>query len=514
MSNPVEQHIVSACLLKQFAKSEELIIEDLILLDQRLINDENLIHSGACYKVLLDDFNRSQDFKIKKSNIIKPKNKKFCEKNLYSINTKKYRKFLEYNNMTDPRSDKDIRFSLEINFGKSENKFGKFMNFWNNNFDIEALFNNYENEIISFVISNELRGKHIYKSSEVAPLPKRNIENYEDFDKLIFSSFLMLHFSDILEKLDHYEAVEITNFIPMTQTYKDLEIRNCKINTFVSSSLDSIKDKFLILLKNNTDLSFLLSDVSSSVIYENNINFNQILEIIGNDNFERKPGKISIMPLNRHILAIVSDSPFKRGSSLVSDKNKIKKINSLFYFRTNNWLVVYDVFLKRNEIVDEIFLMELNGGVFLSGFLNWYKNSQEKESYSNSKYGYIKIKKEDFDQIKIVINLLIGLNVLVNELKPNEDIYFNKKGKKVMKYNGILASKVGDTGKVLIVGNKKIFDILFNFEQSQLECFKHALTLCGLISSFYISKEENKIYFCKDCFFKKENSVLFGKDFF
>lgn len=504
MSEPIDQHIVPVCLLKQFSKNEKYIITEIENLGKRLMSGKINIQSKACYKIMSKDFQKNNSFKVYKNNIIHPKNKSFCERHLYSLNY-----LVDGQILPD-----EVKYFLEKHFGRFETEFGKFIKYWNDNeknININFFMNKYKKDIINFVLSNELRGKHFYKTNAVVESKERKNNDYITFDKLFFSSFLTLNSSKIIGNLDPFERVEAINAVLQENKGFNREIKNDIIKKIsVYENLDYKNNKNLLLIQNTTELSFLLSDISTSIFYNTNKNFKYILELIGKDKFENLPNKITIMPIKPNLLAIVFDSECKVNYISCNNKNEIRKFNTLFYYRNNEWLLLYDVQLKRCEIIDEAYLKKIKFSNYLSNFANWYEFSYMKESYSNIDYGYYKINNNDYSEIRIIFKLLFNINEFTNKLKENQCFNLDIKGKSIKNCadSCVIVGRCGNEGKLLMIKEGKIFNTILKFNQSQLECFEHMLKIEGHISSLYVSKEEKTIYFFKNIFFKQKDLIL------
>lgn len=434
---------------------------------------------------------------------MKPDNKWFCETHIYSISPIYYREYLKKLQYEDLRDDYDIQYFLENHFEKLETEFGNLMKYWNDNendIDIDFFMNQYSNNIINFVISNELRGKHLYKSKKTTPHIKK-ISNYGNFDKLIFLAFISLNIENIFQNVDYYEQMEILNAF---ENLTDLEAKekNDLFRKFIAKLNNSDNNKNLLLIKNNSKLNFILSDVSTSVFYNKNGAFEHILRLIGKENFKSKPTKITLMPMKNNLMAIISDVPFTEKYISLNNDEIIKKINSVFYSTNNEWLIVYDVLSKRNDIIDNLFLKKITSNKIKSNFLTWYENSQQYESSNNETYGYSKITQKDYKDIHIIIKYLFNLDDLTKNLRSREYFELKIQGKLVTKSEGtgIFAARIDPLAIVLIIQDKFLFNKIIDLNQSQRDCLKKILIFENIISDFNISYKREQIVFYKNYF--------------
>lgn len=502
------QHIVSVCLLKQFSKNKKTISYEIESLKERCIfnkrDNKKDIAESACYRILSKDFNKCNNFPILRKNIMKPDNTEFCVRHIYSISPTYYREYLKTLKCVDLRDDYDIRYFLENHFEKLETEFGNLMKYWNDNeknIDIEFFIDKYSSHIINFVISNELRGKHIYKGKKNAPQKNKKISNYENFDKLIFLAFISLNIEKIFKNLDYYEQMEILNAF---EDLTDLEAKekNDLFRKFIAKLNNLDNNKNLLLIKNDTNLNFILSDVSTSVFYNKNVAFEHILKIIGKENFKSLPTKITLMPMKNNLMAIIADTPFTKKYITLNDYNRVKKMNSVFYSTNNEWLIVYDILFKRNEIIDNFFLKKITSHKINSNFLTWYENLQQYESSNNETYGYSKINQQDYKDIYIIIKYLFNLEDLTKKLRPRECFELNIEGKLItnVEGTGIFAGKINPLAIALIVKDKFLFNKIIDLNQSKRDCLKKALTFEHIISDFNISYKQEQIVFYKNYF--------------
>lgn len=508
MSNEKKnQHIISKTVLKGFAKSRELINNDLKSLGDRYLcsSKESLkeLAEMSCYQILKKDFDEKNDFFVRKSNLIGVGGKKLCEDHLYSVNVIDYQSYLNKFGLTDTSETNKIRYLLEDDFCTLEHKFGNFIKKWNDN---EINFMNlkpYLTELIDFVQSNELRGKHIYRN-----LAKKNIDfnliDYSIFDKAIFCTFTELFVDDIFNNIDYYEQVELMNYLYSLGLLENNDLMKKLLAKFNNKAHSSSKD--ILLIQNNTSLSFLLSDISTSIFYDNFKLFDEILDIIGIENFSRKPKKISIMPIRSDLIAIVSDVDFKSSYVVNSNILTVKKINSLLCSQVNEWLIISDVSKLKKDIVDEKLLKRISRTNRFSNCLYWYDQAFTYDSFSNSKFGYLKINLTTYLKIKPIIVFLNTLHRATKELNIKSASYAHLDKKEIRVYykeNGFLVAKIDDDVNALIVKEKSIYKEFENLTKTQILCLQQAFYREKLSNYFIIDKSGKQIVFYKSKFLCK-----------
>lgn len=499
MSKPNQQHIVSKCLLKQFSKDEASILKDMqILKNEEVLKTKNKLAKKSCYRLLSKDFNKSQKINISRSNIVAPDKNIFCEYGLYSIKPKEHREYFYSKGIIDLRSDDEIKYFLERLFGQCENDFGIFIKDWNNKIlDLTSFYDKHNEKILKFVLSNELRSKHLYKKKENNFLINKE-SAYAKFDYLMFSAFIILNFDKIIEKLDYYEIVEILNDISDFINTDDKSKNELFKKYLASKNIELLSNKYSILVKNDTNLSFLLSDVATSVFYNNSEGYKQTLRIIGADKFDKKPKKIILMPLSKDLLVLVSDTPFNFKSIEINNESIIKKINSLLYSNNNEWLVLYDIISEKKDIVDVGVLSLLIKKENYSNIAKWFLLAKKKESLSNVEYKYNKVGIKAFDNIKRLILCLKKTEYLSSVIKSGDYRTLNFKGDEKYDQKGVIFIKCSAIEKHLIINNESVFKEIFKFNDMQLKCFEKALIIEGYISGIYISKDKSKILFYKN----------------
>lgn len=495
MSEPNQQHIVSKCLLKQFSKDEASVLKDMQMLkNEEVLKSKNKLAEKSCYRILSEDFDKSKKIAISRGNIVAPAKKIFCEYGIYSIKTKEHREYFYSKGIIDLRSDDKIKYSLENIFGQCENDFGVFIKDWNEQkLNLASFYDKYNEKILKFVISNELRSKSIYRKNKQNIAIKKET-HYAIFDYLMFSAFIELMFGRIIEKLDHYEIIEILNEV--SSCINDDKRIDIFKRHFVSKNIEVFNNKYLMLAKNNTNLSFLLSDIATSIFYSNSEGYAQILKLIGVDKFVQKPKKIIIMPLSNDLLVIVSDTPFNLKSVEINDKGIIKKINSLLYCNNNEWLVVYDIILEKQEIIDQDLSILLGKQQNVSNISKWFFSAKTKESLSNCEYGYNKIEEKAFDCIRGLINCLKNIDYLSSNIESGRLRNLKIEGDEKYDKSGVVF-KHCSVKKCLIINNESIFKEIFNFDDIQLKCFEKVFIKELYISELCISKNRDKIYFYK-----------------
>lgn len=496
MSKPNQQHIVSKCLLKQFSKDEVSVLKDMqVLKNEEVLKNKNKLAKKSCYRLLSEKFNKSERFMLSRDNIVAPDKKIFCEYGLYSIKAKEHREYFYSKGIIDLRSDDEIKYFLEKLFGECENDFGVFIKDWNEKkLDLDSFYDKHNKKILKFVLSNELRSKHLYKRKEKNSIINKD-SSYSKFDYLMFSAFIILNSDKIIEKLDYYEIVDVLNDIS--------DFLDCDDNTknelfkkyLASKNIELWNNKYSMLLKNDTNLSFLLSDVATSIFYNNSEGYKHVLKLIGADNFNGKPKKIMIMPLSKDLLVVVADVPFVFKSIKIDSKIIIQKINSLLYCNNNEWLVVYDIILDKKEILDKNLLRLLRKKENHSNITKWFFLAKTKESLSNFEYGYNKVEKKDFNRIKQLILCLKKTEYLSSIIKSEDYRTLNFRNDEKYDKKGVIFIKCSAIEKHFIINNKSIFNELFNFSDMQLKCFEKALIIEGYISGLYMSKDKSKILF-------------------
>lgn len=426
--NPKKNHhIVSEFILKQFKNHKNIVNEEIYSIGSRFILDENgPIGNETCYRINKKKFSDSNEFNVLKSNVRNLDNKDFCEDFLYSLDHEAYNIFLEKNGIVNDKSVIKTIDLLEDSHSTIETSFSVFLQKFNK--DINLNLKKYESSIIKFIESNELRPKIFFEKNVTSPL---NFSLEKDFysvlEKANFFKFF-LNF-EIMEKIDLYEAIEITKYL---QDSKIVEMnKNVKnLLSIVNNTQKSNKTlNNVIFLKNNTNIDFILSDNISSVYYDNFQHFQEIIDISGlNSNVK----KINITVISPKIAIILLDTISNKSIININNVSIIKKYNSLFYANSNEWMVLKSINIKRDDIIDQNFYELIKNSKRYSNAFNWLKKGFEGKSESNPDFGYKKISKEFYNSyLKDIVNICSHSCVVIDKymfLLSNDKMYFEYDG--------------------------------------------------------------------------------------
>lgn len=495
------QHIVSKIILKQYIKNKENIEHDISSLGERFIHEKHngkSIAKKACYLVTKKDLDENDFFYVREENIIGIENQKFCGFHLYSIDPENHKNHIKQYNIQDNRSDYKIKYLLEHNFAELENKFGNFIKKLRDNYIHFNNIHNYSKDIIEFVQSNELRGKHRYESSEQT-LVNTDISDYNTFKKIYSSIFIILNIEHIFDNVDNYEKFEIFNLLESSEQSENSDFKR-KILAKSNNSIQNNSSQYYKLVYNNTDLSFILSDVATSKFYDNFFLYNEIINILDRKIFSTPPRKITLMPVRPDLLIIISDAPFIENHSNIDDQNIVKKINSIFYSSSNQWLVIKDILLSRSDIIDVEFHKKLTEEKIISNFVHWYENCLKNGSYSNPTFNYEKIEKYTYNIIFQIIPLLVHLEKIVKHFNIDKKIYLIVNNNLIStgtENTGFSVCKINKNFNSLIVNEKIIYNEIKKLSAKQKETLKITMIALKLISDFVLSEERQEIYFFK-----------------
>lgn len=499
------QHIVSAVVLKSFVKNKKDIILDTLSLGNRLIFDrhsKNEYPKIAFYKVMRNDFIAKDNFILDRKNIIKPddRSNKICYEHIYSLSNEQQDVFNLKFNILDQRDPYDIKYLIEDELSKTESKIAIFYDYIKEEKINENNIKLYENEIISFIQTNELRALNIFNVKKVDFIFFLK-NSFIYFDKVYFCNFVSSYIDNYLEKSDAFEIVEVYNYLhsisllPYNNDYADFIKKN-----LVKIGISNIENKHYMVINNKSDLKFILSDVATSIFYSNNIFFKKLLKFIGHKNINDNPNKITLMPLSPNIAVILSDKPFSKSYIEIYNIEKIKKFNSIFFSTNNEWLIIPDIKLKRSEIINEKFLKKINANEKMSNSLHWIKCGLEKESYSNIKFNYEKL---DYKMYKNFLFFFETVNnikqkyLLVHNIFNNDTIYIKNKKTIVfnnyMKDDSIVLHRFNKKSFILYIKDPMYYNFFISLNSIQFYCLKLFFIREKILTEFYIDYNKKRL---------------------
>ncbi len=500
------QHIVSAVVLKSFAKNKQDIILDTFSLGDRLIFDrhsKNEYPKTAFYKVMKNDFLAKNDFILNRKNIIKPddRSEKICYEHIYSLSNDQQDVFNAKFNILEQRDPYDIKYLIEDELSKTESKISIFYKHIKEEEINENNIKLFENEIIYFVQTNELRSLNIFNVEKVDFVFSFK-SSYIYFDKVYFCNFISSYMDNYLKKSDSFEIVEVYNYLnsisllPYNNDYADFIKKN-----LVKIGISNIENKHYMVINNKSDLKFILSDVATSIFYSNNIFFKKLLKFIGYKNINDSPKKITLMPLSPNIAVILSDRPFSKSYIEIYNIEKIKKFNSIFFSTNNEWLIIHDIKLKRSEIINESFLKKINENEKISNSLHWIKCALEKKSYSNFEFNY---EKTDYKMYKNFLFFFETVNnikqkyFLDHNIFNNDTIYIKRNKKNIifnnyMKEDNIVLHIFNRKSFILYIKEPMYYNFFISLNRVQFHCLKLFFIREKILTEFYIDYNKKRL---------------------